>query len=549
MSRHDRRRAKRKRHHTPLQGHSRTRKKLVTPFNQLPNLRPTNWVADQLPELLFAAAMLDAYGGSYEPVWAFLEALDGFVEEPKLVDGHMSSFQLVPSEERNEARAALAAPGVPPLPDEWKHALALYPDGPSAWLVGSESETAPSDPAVAIPYLQRLVRANFDSRSVPATRLRLVPIGRLVKAGRIRVPPDFLENSYIPRYPGGLTDDEQRGAESEIRAMYGALQAADRAQMSEEGLDQSWPSYFWRQNFRISVCEEPRAPASSSHPDTGSEPAQADVKPPTPAEFRDRLSAGGAALAEGLRDRQKRVELDLYAPEADEVKLGMASRQVRLLRLLLSDPHLWNGATGAHVLRSLVDGLITCTWLVQRDDPALYDAFRQYGLGKLKLFKLHMEDHLDERDTEPTDEQRAFLAALEDEVSQEFLEEFIDIDFGGSFAGVDVRQMAIEADLKPYYDLAYQPYSSESHGDWVSLRRSDLKPCANPLHRYHRIGRFDGPATSLHVEVIVAAIEVVQMTVSAVFESYGISVDDVFDDFEASTFGASAAPVAEPTDE
>jgi hypothetical protein len=358
VSRHDRRRAKRKRHHTPLQGHSRSRKKLVTPFNQLPNLRPTNWVADQLPELLFAAAMLDAYDGSYEPVWAFLEVLDRFVDEPKLVDGHMTSFQRVPSEQRNEARAALAAPGIPPLPDEWNHALALYPDGPAAWLVSSESESPPSDPAVAIPYLQRLVRGNFDSRSVPATRLRLVPIGRLVKAGRIRVPPGFLEMSYIPRYPGGLTDDEQRAAESEIRAMYGALQAADRA-----------PSYFSRQNFRISVCEEARAPASSSHPEAGSEPSETDIQPPTPAEFRDRLVAAGAALSEALRDRQKRVELDLYAPEVDEVKLGMASRQVRLLRLLLSDLHLWNGATGAHVLRSLVDELITCLTTISRISP------------------------------------------------------------------------------------------------------------------------------------------------------------------------------------
>jgi len=56
--------------------------------------------------LLFAAAMLDSYGGNPKPVWAFLEALDPFVEEPKLVDGHMSSFQLVPSEQRDEARAA-----------------------------------------------------------------------------------------------------------------------------------------------------------------------------------------------------------------------------------------------------------------------------------------------------------------------------------------------------------------------------------------------------------------------------------------------------------
>ena len=68
----------RKRHHTPLKRHKRERKKLIAPFNELPNLRPTNWVADSLPELLWAAAMLCEYERP-APAWAVLEALDPFV--------------------------------------------------------------------------------------------------------------------------------------------------------------------------------------------------------------------------------------------------------------------------------------------------------------------------------------------------------------------------------------------------------------------------------------------------------------------------------------
>ena len=84
--RHDKKRAKRERHHTPLQKHQRNRKKLVTPFNQLPNLRAARWIPNLLPELLYAASMLDAYDGDFDPAWLFLDALDPFVDEGKFID-------------------------------------------------------------------------------------------------------------------------------------------------------------------------------------------------------------------------------------------------------------------------------------------------------------------------------------------------------------------------------------------------------------------------------------------------------------------------------
>src|ERR1051326_2044815 len=125
----EKRRAKRLRHHTPLAEHKRERKKLVAPFNALPNLRPINWVADILPEHLFTAAMLEKYGHP-EPAWHVLEALEPFVPKDEFLDGHVSSFRLVPEDQREDALAALAHPDVPPLPDELRACLALYLEGP-----------------------------------------------------------------------------------------------------------------------------------------------------------------------------------------------------------------------------------------------------------------------------------------------------------------------------------------------------------------------------------------------------------------------------------
>lgn len=61
-----------------------------------------HWVPDVLPELLFVAAMIDEYEHP-EPAWRYLEALDPFVGDVGFLDGHISSFTCVASEQRGEA--------------------------------------------------------------------------------------------------------------------------------------------------------------------------------------------------------------------------------------------------------------------------------------------------------------------------------------------------------------------------------------------------------------------------------------------------------------
>jgi hypothetical protein len=57
--------------------------------------------------------------------------------------------------------------------------------------------------------------------------------------------------------------------------------------------------------------------------------------------------------------------------------------------------------------------------------------------------------------------------------------------------------MAIEAGLKREYDLSYAPLSSANHGDWPAVRDVDMTPCAEPLHRAHRVGSFGPPSRTL----------------------------------------------------
>jgi hypothetical protein len=61
----------------------------------------------------------------------------------------------------------------------------------------------------------------------------------------------------------------------------------------------------------------------------------------------------------------------------------------------------------------------------------------------------------------------------------------LDVD-PGKWAGLTVRQMAIEAECLDFYNLVYTPFSTCAHSMWHHVARYNLVSCGNPLHRYHR---------------------------------------------------------------
>ncbi len=532
-----------KRSSSRLSEHSRTGKKLRPPLLALPGgVQLTDWPVDQLPDLLWIAAMQEEYGHPTESANAVLDVLDTFVDGDDILDGRISSFALVPDARRADARDGLrnaARNGeAPTLPDDFGHALALYPDCPALWLYADWQQQHNADPERGTALLRRLLEANFASASESATHLRAVPLGRWAYHGKLRMAKDLFDSLLWPRYPGDLDEDERKAARSEMRSTYGALVNA-AVRPGTEG-EPHWAAHFWRQSYRVSACDLPppqRATFARSSSGAGSSDGESASGVIT--SLRIELLRAWEQLAETLRAAQSKLELDLYAPTADQVRLGLASRQMRLLRLMFSDPHLWVSSAGPHVLRSMVDVLITSRWLLLKDDDELYSRYRLYGLGHTKLYKQHLEDHADALGA--SDETEQLLGTLQDEIDVELGEEFIEIDLGANFAGVTLRQMAEAVDaaagdmtqedvaLKSLYTLAYAPFSGESHGEWSSLARFDLGRCRNPLHRYHRLARFDVVMQSPQTATLDFALDVAERNVCAIFGHYGVDVHDGFD--------------------
>jgi hypothetical protein len=78
---------------------------------------------------------------------------------------------------------------------------------------------------------------------------------------------------------------------------------------------------------------------------------------------------------------------------------------------------------------------IMLKWLIKRDDPVLYARFKEYGRGRLKLLKLHLEDYQDSLDDPPEDliQQIKYLEML---VNQDIAEEWTPRELRHSFVSL-----------------------------------------------------------------------------------------------------------------
>lgn len=303
---------------------------------------------------------------------------------------------------------------------------------------------------------------------------------------------------------------------------------------SDRTVADAWAKHFWRQNWRVSACDpEPTVtPPLDESGDDEAEPSEEGRgrRETTVAEIQRGFVAAVDALGTELRAHQYRVEIDTYEATTDEVKLGLASRVFRLLRHVAADPDLWTNTLGPHVIRSMTDARIIIAWLLEQDDAELFKKFKDYGVGKRKLFKLQLEELMDREDISTDENDEALHKRLEAEVNQDVMEEFVKIDFGGSFSGKNIRQMAKEAGLAELYSLSYQPLSTEAHGEWGSLISSDLRHCGNPLHRYHRMGTFDtSPEVIVHLGWVRIAFGLAQDAITDIFISYGEDVEPLFE--------------------
>ncbi len=292
---------------------------------------------------------------------------------------------------------------------------------------------------------------------------------------------------------------------------------------------QIWAPYFWRHNYKITVCEQIKdtRPVGDS-----SELLRSALS---------RLRKAFASLKTAYRQVTIQADLDLYAPDRDEVLFGLVSRQFRIFSVLVEDPRLWSPDLGLMLHRVMADTQIVLAYLIHKNDPALFERFKRYSLGKQKLYKLHLSDYSERMGLDLSDVEEE----LEERINSEIFEEFLPIELGSVFEGTDMRKMAYEVKLEDLYRLVYSPTSAELHGEWVSLKEHNLTLCVNPLHGYHRLPKLQSDGM-LSTGIVLMARSILGDTVETWLRAYDLEAKykPAVETFKTEVAGAFEEPTA-----
>jgi hypothetical protein len=168
-----------------------------------------------------------------------------------------------------------------------------------------------------------------------------------------------------------------------------------------------------------------------------------------------------------------------------DVIAGLLGRQLRYLLISLASPATWTHDVGKLVLRAVVDTYITASWLTNHGTSDDFEKFVEYGLGQEKLLMEHLRARY-EQNPEQWPELEGAAEELQRWIEDERRLDFLPVDIGG-WTKKSTYDMAVEADCKDLYNLAYTPDSAFVHGSWNALARSNTTICGNPLHGYHRL--------------------------------------------------------------
>jgi hypothetical protein len=460
-----------------LQDHQRKGKRLEPPLiaNFGDTFELVQWNRDLLPEYLWIAALFDMYTFD-EAITLYnrtLDLLDPFnTDEQHVLLGTISSFTSVPEESRSTARRALHSITQKAIIEPLGRILPLYPECPAAWLIEDNPWAGGSEHLEeTLEKLKHLIKTLMPTYEHSVAKIRGVILNRLFKHNKLQLssalPPELIEG--IERYPNTPHKDR---VDSFIRSTTMMV----LPQYPGFG---KWPQYFWQQNYKISICH-----------------AETRMDRFLPTDDTDgvigKLIVNGIAcwneVKEGIYNVTRQLALDLYNSDRDDVLLGLLGRQARLLSYLLQYEQLWLETVGTLLLRSMIDCLITLTWLAQRGVQEDFRKYKEYSLGKEKLLKLHLEERLDQGSEELAAAQRQAEAAIASEMNEEFLS--IEL---GHWLQRDTRKMADDVGLGEKYRLLYAPLSSSAHGEWLALKQDVLVRCANPLHRGHYILDLSNP--------------------------------------------------------
>lgn len=438
--------------YTPLEKHRRKGKILSPPLATLPKLKPSSWIDDWLPEMLWVALLL--FGVRRDDALALIRATANAVFEldadAKPADATLSALALVGHESREgilaeisssvqareSLRPLLLLNGLPGL-DDWKSAIGQEPE-PEDWGV-----------------LASAVASALFHQSEAATDCRWARLIFMSAAGKLKLS-DEEQVKELLNYPNY---GDMRKVRPFIRATEIAVRNLDA--VDDQG-EVTWPKDFWDQCFVETECY-PLA-------------LEGDEDVPVAGTTIDKLDEVYGQLVSHAFETASTTGID---PMHDTI-FGIALYVLSILKemLRIGGSHQITSRLG---LRTVLEAYVTLAYLIEKNDPELWRTHRIYGAGQAKLSFLKVDETADPPLYVDTD-------TLRELANEDIWQEFLSIDLG-HWEKSNLRQLSVDSDTKEAYDLYYPWPSTFAHAHWGALRDSVFNHCGNPLHRLHRIPR------------------------------------------------------------
>lgn len=228
------------------------------------------------------------------------------------------------------------------------------------------------------------------------------------------------------------------------------------------------------------------------------------------------MQSYSSIVEKGMNERWEKLPLELYESETYEVIGGLMARQATLSIELAMSPSIWNGHLAPLVLRCMTDAHITLAWILF-EPTERSKKYILYGLGQEKLQIEHLRAEADK-----DDEQVHKMIEIKESWLNDQRRDFMTEVNVGNWAGLNTRQMAIEAGCEGLYKFAYTPFSGNAHNMWQHVSIYNLKPCINPLHKYHKVPEIR--KVPIEPDYVYRAAKYIDRTYEAVDEKFKLDI-------------------------
>jgi hypothetical protein len=463
---------------SPLDSYKRTGKVLKGAFADLPNMRNRSWLNQVLPEMMWVALIrneLDttAFTGIFKPIAEYFAALG-------ITDPTLSGISKAPADKKAAIMHSLTSSAslrksLRPLllfgeylPDYelWKNAIGM--------------EVNHTDDAA---ILAETVAIDIDHQSQESTDCRWFRILPLIMAGKIHLPSEMSEEFLAyPNVP------DMRHTRPSIRSLEVSLDSFGDSETDNK--PSQWCDDFWTICFSATDCLIPDPPEDE---DSYSE-----------AEYEDFIGFHRQKLA-GVR-----MYNETHLPNVKlDVLTGAGLFALKILEELRSSPSN-SGILGRSEIRTLAELGINVTYLAERADEDTWNNFYFHGQGEAKkVFLKYMR-----AETKPAFVELADIWLIANE--SRYMD-FLNINLG-DWDDANLRNRAIETDMKDHYDHYYDWTSNYTHATWAAIRREVYTPCQNPLHKYHLLPASKTPND--YGSVMSEAMRLTRLVLANAYEAY-----------------------------